>query len=89
MNKPYCNKCDTLLLEEGNRPKQQIVIKDLMVYHPQKGAGQLNEAHFCGVQCLSEWITEQFDRPVQPIVLTDDDTKKRKGKNIVQLNGRV
>jgi len=81
MNVPHCNSCNAKLLDETNKPKRQIAIKDIMVYEPHKGAGQLNEAHFCDSDCMKKWTDDQFAQT--NIVVTDRDEKKK----IVQLHG--
>ena len=81
MNRPYCNACGAYLLDETLKPKRQIVIKDIMIFEPHKGAGQINEAHFCDSDCLKKWTDDQFAQT--NAILTDrDETKK-----IVQLHG--
>jgi hypothetical protein len=84
MNVPRCNHCKAYLLNDEDKPLQQITMKNLLIYHPTKGAGALDEAHFCNTDHLKAWVDEQFDRPANPIV----ELKGKKNAPIVGLDGK-
>lgn len=55
---PKCNDCESELLDSNH-----IAISTLTVFDKVKGAGTINNLHFCNPKCCNSWLVKNVDRP--------------------------